>query len=39
MYHDKFGQETAIVRIGSCFEEPRNHRMLSTGCRMTISLV
>ncbi|WP_136443642.1 NAD-dependent epimerase/dehydratase family protein [Pacificoceanicola onchidii] len=29
-YHDKFGQETAIVRIGSCFEEPRNHRMLST---------
>ncbi|MGU3401123.1 NAD-dependent epimerase/dehydratase family protein [Brucellaceae bacterium D45D] len=30
MYHDKFGQETAIVRIGSCFEEPKNHRMLST---------
>jgi len=30
LYHDKFGQETAIVRIGSCFEEPRNHRMLST---------
>ena len=29
-YHDKFGQETAIVRIGSCFPEPRNHRMLST---------
>lgn len=30
MYHDKFGQETAIVRIGSCFEKPRNHRMLSS---------
>lgn len=30
MYHDKFGIETAIVRIGSCFPEPRNHRMLST---------
>ncbi|RFC61836.1 NAD(P)-dependent oxidoreductase [Fulvimarina endophytica] len=30
LYHDKFGQETAIVRIGSCFEKPRDHRMLST---------
>ncbi|MCJ8139614.1 NAD-dependent epimerase/dehydratase family protein [Falsirhodobacter halotolerans] len=30
MYHSKFGQETAIVRIGSCFEQPLNHRMLST---------
>ena len=30
MYHDKFGVETACVRIGSCFEEPRNHRMLAT---------
>lgn len=30
MYHDKFGQETARVRIGSCFPEPVNHRMLST---------
>lgn len=30
MYFDKFGQETAIVRIGSCFEQPKNHRMLST---------
>lgn len=30
MYHDKFGQETAIVRIGSSFPEPRDHRMLST---------
>lgn len=29
-YHDKFGQETAIVRIGSSFPEPLNHRMLST---------
>lgn len=29
MYHDKFGIETASVRIGSCFAEPRNHRMLS----------
>jgi len=30
MYFDKFGIETASVRIGSCFAEPRNHRMLST---------
>ena len=30
MYHDKFGIETACVRIGSCFPEPLNHRMLST---------
>lgn len=30
MYFDKFGQETAIVRIGSCFETPRDHRMLAT---------
>ncbi|WP_292291735.1 NAD(P)-dependent oxidoreductase [Marivita sp.] len=30
MYFDKFGIETACVRIGSCFPEPRNHRMLST---------
>ena len=30
MYHDKFGIETACVRIGSCFPEPKNHRMLST---------
>lgn len=30
LYHDKFGIETAIVRIGSCFPEPRNHRMLAT---------
>jgi len=30
MYHDKFGIETAIVRIGSCFPEPADHRMLAT---------
>lgn len=30
MYYDKFGIETACVRIGSCFPEPRDHRMLST---------
>ncbi len=30
MYFDKFGQETLIVRIGSCLEEPRDYRMLST---------
>lgn len=30
MYFEKFGQETALVRIGSCMERPLNHRMLST---------
>lgn len=30
LYHDKFGIETACVRIGSSFPEPRDHRMLST---------
>ncbi|QDY71496.1 NAD-dependent epimerase/dehydratase family protein [Qingshengfaniella alkalisoli] len=30
MYHSKFGQETAIVRIGSSFEKPTNHRMMAT---------
>lgn len=30
LYHDKFGQETALVRIGSCFPEPQNHRMLGS---------
>ncbi|AQS64855.1 Uronate dehydrogenase [Rhizobium rhizogenes] len=30
LYHSKFGQETAIVRIGSCEEKPTNWRMLST---------
>lgn len=29
-YHDKFGVETAILRIGSCFDHPTDHRMLST---------
>ena len=30
MYHDKFGQETAIIRIGSCTPAPVDWRMLST---------
>ncbi|MEM9431129.1 MAG: NAD(P)-dependent oxidoreductase [Pseudomonadota bacterium] len=30
MYYDKFGIETASIRIGSCFPEPKNHRMLAT---------
>lgn len=30
MYHSKFGQETLILRIGSSFAKPANHRMLST---------
>lgn len=30
MYYHKFGQETAMVRIGSCYPEPKEHRMLST---------
>jgi uronate dehydrogenase len=30
MYHDRFGIETAIVRIGSCFPRPVDHRMLAT---------
>ncbi len=30
MYFDKFGVETACLRIGSCKPEPENHRMLST---------
>ena len=30
MYHDKFGIETASIRIGSCLPEPVNHRMLAT---------
>ena len=29
-YFDKFGQETAIARIGSCFEKPTDYRMLAT---------
>lgn len=30
LYWDKFGIETLSIRIGSCFEKPRNRRMLST---------
>ncbi len=30
LYYYKFGLETAIVRIGSCFAEPVDHRMLAT---------
>ncbi|NVO25064.1 NAD-dependent epimerase/dehydratase family protein [Donghicola mangrovi] len=30
MYHEKFGQETAILRIGSCFEKPVDRRMMAT---------
>lgn len=30
LYHDKFGVESALIRIGSCFAEPRDHRMLAT---------
>ena len=30
MYYDKFGIETASIRIGSAFPEPKDHRMLST---------
>ena len=30
MYYEKFGIETACVRIGSCFPEPLNHRMLAS---------
>ncbi|MBL4646717.1 MAG: NAD(P)-dependent oxidoreductase [Rhizobiales bacterium] len=30
MYHAKFGQETAIVRIGSCVEKPTDYRALAT---------
>jgi uronate dehydrogenase len=29
-YFDKFSIESASVRIGSCFEEPRDRRMLAT---------
>ena len=29
MYHDKFGIEIACIRIGSCFPEPTDHRVLS----------
>ncbi|MEM9206839.1 MAG: NAD(P)-dependent oxidoreductase [Pseudomonadota bacterium] len=30
MYFEKFGQETAIIRIGSCFEKPLDYRMFAT---------
>ncbi|NRP72419.1 Uronate dehydrogenase [Ensifer psoraleae] len=30
LYFDKYGLETACLRIGSCFVEPTNRRMLST---------
>lgn len=30
MYHHRFGIETAMVRIGSCFPKPVDHRMLAT---------
>ncbi|MEM9147235.1 MAG: NAD(P)-dependent oxidoreductase [Pseudomonadota bacterium] len=30
LYFNKFGQETAIVRIGSCRPEPADYRMLAT---------
>ncbi len=29
-YNDKYGIETAVVRIGSCFPKPRNRRMMAT---------
>ncbi|MES1955371.1 NAD-dependent epimerase/dehydratase family protein [Salinisphaera hydrothermalis] len=30
LYFDKFGQECLSIRIGSCFEQPKNPRMLAT---------
>ncbi|WP_417721800.1 NAD-dependent epimerase/dehydratase family protein [Salipiger sp.] len=30
LYYDKFGQESALVRIGSCTPKPENWRMLAT---------
>ena len=30
MYFDKFGIETVCLRIGSCYEQPRDRRMLAT---------
>jgi uronate dehydrogenase len=29
-YYDKYGVESAVVRIGSCFPEPKDHRMMAT---------
>jgi NADP-dependent aldehyde dehydrogenase len=30
LYYDRYGIDVLCVRIGSCAEEPRDHRMLST---------
>ena len=30
LYWDKYGVESLIVRIGSCFPEPKNRRMMAT---------
>ena len=30
LYFDKFGQECLSIRIGSCFDHPKNPRMLAT---------
>lgn len=30
LYHDRYGINVLCVRIGSCFEYPQDHRMLST---------
>jgi uronate dehydrogenase len=30
LYFDRYGIETACLRIGSCFPQPRDRRMLST---------
>lgn len=30
LYHEKFGIETASIRIGTCFPKPPNHRALTT---------
>ncbi|MGN8160734.1 NAD-dependent epimerase/dehydratase family protein [Salinisphaera sp. SWV1] len=30
LYFDKFGQECLSIRIGSCFKQPKNPRMLAT---------
>lgn len=30
LYYDKFGIETLILRIGSCFPEPKDRRMMAT---------
>ena len=30
MYWDKYGIETLIVRIGSCFPQPKDRRMMAT---------